>query len=126
MDIEAEMARLSREARAKLDAERDGGPAAEATQAEAAPAASSLDADALAEARRLAERPGATMSMGGKVVTVLVALVVAWVLWSYVLAPLLALAILVAIVGAIVWVVIKLMDASDGDDDAETKKKSGS
>lgn len=126
MDIDAEMARLSREARAKLDAEGGDGEssAPESSATAARDDVSDIDPDTLAAAKRLVERPGPTMSMGGKVVTVLVALVVAWVLWSYVVAPLLVLAILVAIIAAIVWVVIKLMD--DGDDDAETKKKSGS
>lgn len=119
MDIDAEMERLTREARAKLDAERGGQEAAsEPSTTSERPV--DVDAATLDEAQRLAARPGAKMSMGGKVVTVLAALVVAWVLWSYVLAPLLALAILVAIVGAIVWVVIKLMD--DDDDDGDEKK----
>lgn len=121
MDIDAEMERLTREARAKLDAERGGQEAASEPSTTERPV--DLDAATLDEAQRLAARPGAKMSMGGKVVTVLAALVVAWVLWSYVLAPLLALAILVAIVGAIVWVVIKLMD-DDGDDGDEKKSPS--
>jgi Flp pilus assembly protein TadB len=122
MDIDAEMERLTREARAKLDAERGGQEAAPEPSTAERPA--DIDAATLDEAQRLAARPGAKMSMGGKVVTVLAALVVAWVLWSYVLAPLLALAILVAIVGAIVWVVIKLMDDDDGDDGDEKKSPS--
>lgn len=112
MDIDAEMERLSREARQKLESERGAPPEREASGAD-------VDAAALAEARRLAERPEGAMSIGGKVAVVLVGLFAAAVVWSVVIAPLLKLAFVVAIVGAVVWVVIKLMDDDDdGKDDA--------
>lgn len=114
MDLDAEMERLTREAREKLEAERgraDDG-AADAAQAP------DLDAEALAAARRLAERPEGGVSLGGKVAVVLVGLVAAAVVWSLVIAPLLKLAFVVAIIAGLVWVLIKLM--SDDDEADET------
>lgn len=108
MDIDAEMERLGREAREKLEAER--GPASEAREV-----APEVDAEALREARRLAERPEGAMSLGGKVAVVLVGLVAAAIVWSLVIAPLLKLAFVVAIVAGVVWLVIKLMDDDDYD-----------
>ncbi len=122
MDLDAELERLSREARQKLDAER--GPAAEHTP-EATPAGDALEGEAVAEARRLAARPEGAMSLGGKVAVALVGLVAAAIVWSLVIAPLLKLAFVVAIVVGLVWLVIKLMDDDDGDGDDDDEPRGG-
>lgn len=115
MDLDAEMERLRKEARAKLDAERGSQPEGEA---EAPRPDADLDAAAVEEARRLAARPEGALSLGGKVATVLVGLLAAWAVFSFVVAPLLKLAFVLAILGAVVWVIIALMD----DDEDEAKK----
>lgn len=118
MDLDAEMERLSREARQKLEAERreeaarPAGPAGRGDGVD-------LDAEALDEARRLAARPEGSMSLGGKVAVVLVGLVAAAAVWSLVLAPLLKLAFLVAIVAGVVWLIVKLVGDDDEPDDEQ-------
>ncbi|MCO5169120.1 MAG: hypothetical protein M9894_22485 [Planctomycetes bacterium] len=116
MDLDAELERLSREARKKLEAER--GPAEEAP----APTSDAFQGDAAAdEARRLAARPEGGASLGFKVATVLGGLVAVAVIWSVVIAPLLKLAFVGGVIALVVWVIIKLMDDGPDDEDAPGK-----
>lgn len=104
MDIDAELERLSREARRKLEAERGPFDAPAHDQG----------ADALLGARRGAARPRGAASLGSKVAVVVVGLFAALVAWRLVIAPLIRLALLLALVAAVVWLVIRLT----GDDEA--------
>lgn len=131
MDIEAELERLSREARQKLDAEKAAEP----------PLAKGTD-DALD--RRVAElsreqpdeqpaeapaerprgnlrRPG-SMPLGAKVVVGLGAVIGLLVLIKVVLAPLIYAAVLIGVLVAAVFVVLKLMGVDLGGDEEEPER----
>jgi Flp pilus assembly protein TadB len=112
MDLDAEMERLRKEARAKLDAQREAEPPADAERP--APDAPEIDEEALSAAKHLAGA-GSSLSLGGKIATVLVGLVAAWLALAYVVAPLLKIAFVLAIIVAVVWVIMKLMTGDDED-----------
>src|SRR5262245_62149559 len=106
MDLDAEMAKLSAEARKKLDAERPEPLPTERPRPKAAP-----DAEVDKEVQRLtdeAEKGGPPLSMGAKIAIVVGALIALNVAWVYVIKPLVGLAILVGAVALIVLGVMKL------------------
>lgn len=113
VDIDREMERLAKEAKQRVDAER--GPE------EAAPrgAARDLDAEALADAKKLARRPEGAVSLGQKMAIVLVGLVAIWGVWTFVLGPLLSIALTLAVLGLVVFGIVKLMDAVADEDDED-------
>lgn len=141
MDIDAELERLSREARAKLDAERGPEPAGGAP---AAPAAKGTD-DALdrriADLSRLPEdeereqpapakgarkkgslRRPSSLPLGAKLVLGGALVVGFLVLLNVVLLPLLKAGLILGLLLVAAWVVLKLMGVDLDDEDEDEAK----
>jgi hypothetical protein len=112
MDIEREMERLASEARKKLEEERGAQEAAREERARV-----DVGGDALKEAQKLARSPEAPVTLGQKMAIVLVGLVAVWGVWTFVVGPLLSIALTLAILGLVVFGIVKLIDAVGGDDD---------
>jgi hypothetical protein len=121
MDLEGELERLSKEARKKLDDER----AATEREAEELRRAAGVDDAAARDARRLAARPEGPVSLGGKVATIIVGLLGAWILWRWVVAPLLGLAVFVGVIALVVWVLVSLLGGDDDDEGGGPKGVGG-
>lgn len=135
MDLDAEMAKLSAEARKKLDAER--GPE-EPEPSEAPPPARAKtgeveaddDADARREARKLLDAAKveedeagddrSDLSLGAKIAIVVGGLIAFSVAWRLILEPLIGILILVGIVALVVIGIGKLM-GKDPEDAMEKK-----
>lgn len=135
MDLDAEMAKLSAEARKKLD-ERDP-PADEPTEApaperaKARPSEADDDAEARREARRLldaakveedeaSDDDKSGLSLGAKIAIVVGGLIALSVAWRLILEPLIGVLILVGIVALVVIGIGKLM-GKDPEDAMEKK-----
>lgn len=135
MDIDAELERLSREARAKLDAERSEGPAAPAPAAKGVDDA--LDREIAAQrAAKAAERPDEagerpaarhtgslrrpkSLPLGAKLVVGAAAVVSALVIFNVVLLPLLKAALVIGVLLVAALLVLKLMGVDMGGDEDE-------
>ncbi|MBX3472312.1 MAG: hypothetical protein KF878_36135 [Planctomycetes bacterium] len=114
MDLDAELERLSREARRKLDEERGPPPDDAPTSDVPRTAGRAGVEDAAAEVARA----GAGASLGVKLAAVVGGLVAVAVIWSVVIAPLLKLAFVVAVIALVVWVFVKLLGGDDPGEDA--------
>jgi uncharacterized membrane protein len=137
VDLDAEMAKLSAEARKKLDAERpepadepaETGPAP--PRAKARPSEADDDAEARREARKLldaakveedeaSDDDKSDLSLGAKIAIVVGGLIALSVAWRLILEPLIGVLILVGIVALVVIGIGKLM-GKDPEDAMEKK-----
>lgn len=131
MDIEAELARLSREAREKLDADKTAEPPAEAKGsddaldrklAELSQPSRAEEVEEPAERTRANLRRPGSLPLGAKVVVGLAAIIALLVIIKVVVAPLLYAAVLIGLLVAVVFVVLKVMGIDlGGDDEGEAK-----